>query len=203
MAHLNCSSYARHYTGKFFLISVWPLFCERKDPPKSLINPCIVHHVRCCVANIRATAASRAAGCRCNVNTGFSHPFPQQGQLPLILYASFTAFINSLFLLPLGLLPGRSNLSSLSRLSTLANRPKLLSNMLCLYSFMILLSQRESSTFSSLPPPALLPLFEPTASDAPLSCPMTEMFPQPFKPACTSSFTSFPPTLVYQPPGVQ
>lgn len=138
------------------------------------------------------------------INTGFSHPFPQQGQLPLILYASFTAFINFLFGLPLGLLPGRSNLSSLSRLSTLANRPKLLSNMLCLYSFLIpscCITPKES--LQHFHPLQLCFLSEPTASDAPLLCTMTEMFPHSFEPACKSSFTSFPPTLVYQPPGVQ
>lgn len=86
------------------------------------------------VAIIRAIAAPRAAGCLCKS----IHPFPQPGQLPLIFYASFTVFISSLFWLPLGLLPGRSILSSLSRLSTVANRPNLLSNMLCPHSFLIL-----------------------------------------------------------------
>lgn len=101
------------------------------------------------------------------------------GQLPLILYASFTAFTNSLFGLLLGLLPGRSNLSSLSCLWTLAKGPNLLSNMLCPHSFLILsrcITPKESLQHFHLCHPRLCFLSEPTASDAPLLCTMTELF---------------------------
>lgn len=292
MSHLNCSSYARHYTGTFLRISVWPLFCEHKDPPKSLINPFNVHHVHCCRAprlflhthklkqgslrgkaikttptqlvldswpkvecfsEKRAEKSSRdmdnkllvLPGGRTNGHQSspqyYQHPKEDphshsdhsclitptlEPQLPLVLLDVYAMSILAfhihfpnkanyhLSFMPLSLhslFPRWASSGSPAwqvqpqlDLSTLANRPKLLSNMLCPYSFLI-----DSYPAASLPNfhlchPRLCFLSEPTASDAPLLCTMTEMFPQPFEPACTSSFTSFPPTTTHdQPPPVQ
>lgn len=71
-----------------------------------------------------------------------------------------------------------------------------------MYSFLIL-SLCITQHFHHLPAPALLPVFEPAAFDAPLLRTVTETFLRTFEPACTSSFTSFPPTLVFRPPGAQ